>query len=71
MTNPNPLHQTQAGHATSEESEAKWQKHVIVALWVVIGVLVAVAAALMWAAANGWFGSSGVQTIPSWPTSWP
>ena len=70
MTNQNLLHGTELDHAAREEHEAKWQKHVVVALWTLIGVLIAVAAGLICAAANGWLGSSGLDT-PSWPTSWP
>ncbi len=56
---------------TTTEREANWQKHVVIALWLLLGFLIAVSAGLIWAGANGLFESSEDHTIPSWPVGWP
>ena len=54
-------------------SEAKWEKHVLVALWIVIVLLIAVASALVYAEAHGLFDSSPdpTRSVPPWPAGWP
>jgi hypothetical protein len=53
----------------SPEAEDKWRRHIVVVLWLVVGLVIALSAALLWAEANGFFQSSSDQTIPSWPAA--
>ena len=52
------------------ERKAKWQKHVVVALWVCLALLIAISGALVYAKAHGLFESSPGHTpaLPPWPT---
>jgi hypothetical protein len=51
------------------EPEAGWQKHVIVALWFLVALLILVGVILAYGAAHGLFrSSSDVSTpVPAWP----
>ncbi len=51
------------------ENEAKWQKHVVVALWVALVLLITLSTTLMFAKAHGLFESSPGHTpaLPPWP----
>jgi hypothetical protein len=72
MTSHDLFHGGGLGEMTLRESEDKWQKHVILALWVAIGLLVVSAVALWCANANGLLESLAVHAIPGWPIpSWP
>ncbi len=71
MKSLNLLHRGGLGGMPPKESEAKWQKHVVIALWMLLVLLVAGAAVLVWAGANGLLGSSDHDRIPSWPVGWP
>jgi hypothetical protein len=72
MTSQNLLDKGGLGEMTLREREDKWQKHVIAALWVALGLWIAVTAALLSASANGLLDSFEVHTIPGWPIpSWP
>ena len=55
------------------ESEDKYQKHVIVALWTLLGILIAVSVLLIWGEDYGLLQSFASHSIgfPSWPVSWP
>jgi hypothetical protein len=55
----------------SPEAEDRWQRHVILVLWLVVGLVIALGAALLWAETNGFFQSASDQTIPSWPAGEP
>jgi hypothetical protein len=54
-------------------AEDKWQRHVVVAIAVVVAILVAVTACLIYAEAHGFFRPSSGQTPPvsPWPDSLP
>ncbi len=57
---------------TLRESEDRWQKHVILGLWVVLGFLIAIAVPLWCANANGLLESLAAHSVPGWPIpSWP
>ncbi len=56
---------------TQTEIEAKWQKHVVIALWLLLGLVIAVAVVFVLTRSHGSVGSSIRQPIPSWPVSWP
>ena len=49
------------------ESEVKWQKHVMTALWICVGLLIALSLALVLAEGNGLFQSSPNGPLPAWP----
>ena len=53
------------------ESEARWQKHVMAALWVCIALLVALAVGLVYAKAYGLFQPGAGSAAPAWPAEWP
>lgn len=76
MISQSLLHEGGLGEMTLREGEDKWQKHVIVALWVFLGLLIAITVALWYASANGLLQSLAVHTapvrpIPSWPIGLP
>ena len=72
MISQNRLHEGGLGQMALRESEDKWQKHVIVALWVFLGLLIAITVALWYASANGLLESLAVHAAPGWPIpSWP
>lgn len=50
-------------------SEAKWQRHVMTALWVSLALVFATGTALVFGEAHGWFDSSAASTtrVPAWP----
>ena len=56
-------------HPMSPEREAQWQRHTIVALWVGIGLLIAITGGLLYGRAHGLFQSSPdrLPSAPSWP----
>jgi|HubBroStandDraft_2_1064218.scaffolds.fasta_scaffold2593904_1 hypothetical protein len=51
------------------ESEAKWQKRVMTALWISLALVLATGTALVFAEAHGWFDSAPALTtrVPAWP----
>jgi len=51
------------------ESEAKWQKHVMTALWISLTLVFAIGTVLVFAEAHGWLDSSPASTtrVPAWP----
>jgi hypothetical protein len=53
------------------ESEAKWQKHVVAALWVFLALLIVLCVALVYGKANGLFHPMPGETTPPWPVEWP
>lgn len=55
------------------EHDAKWQHHVAVFLWVVVGVVFAVFIFLAVAGTHGIFDThqDDHQAAPAWPASWP
>jgi hypothetical protein len=63
--------QDKGGFGEDSGTEAKWQKHVIVALWVLFALLVVVTATLMFAEAHGFFEPSSGHSPPvaPWPDS--
>jgi polyferredoxin len=72
MTSQDLLHRGGLNETTPEEGQARWQKHVLGALWVLIGLLIGGAVVFAWADANGLLDSFAGHTTPSWPTgSWP
>lgn len=71
MTNHGLHHEGGWGDKTPTETEDKWQKHVIIALWLLFGLLIAVAGVFLWTSTRGSVGSPIHQTIPSWPVNWP
>ena len=54
------------------ESEARWQKHVVVALWVCLALLIALSNALVYAKTHGLFDSfhERVPLLPPWPVGY-
>ena len=54
-----------------EDAEARWQKHVLVALGILLALLVAVAAGLLYAEAHGLFRPSTALPASSWPEGLP
>jgi hypothetical protein len=52
------------------ESEAKWQKHVVVLLWVALGVVLVLGSALLYAKGHGLFESVPAHGTPL-PHLWP
>ena len=56
---------------TSTESEDKWQRHVVIALWLLLGLVIAAATGFAWAGGHGLLGSPADHAISSWPVGWP
>jgi len=56
-------------HPLSPEREAQWQRHTIVALWILIALLIAITAGLLYGRAHGLFQPSPerLPSVPSWP----
>ena len=53
------------------QSEAKWQKHVMVALWVVLALLLVIGLGYFYAKSHGFFQSSPEDKLAPVPTAWP
>ncbi len=53
--------------------EAKWQKHVTVALWTLVVLVISVVWALAWFDSHGLFTPTpdGTQPAAAWPVGWP
>ena len=53
------------------ESKAKWQKHVMAALWISLALVLAIGAVLVYAETQGWFQSAPAPAtrVPAWPAS--
>jgi hypothetical protein len=49
------------------ESEAKWQKHVMVALWISLALMIALSIALVLAEGHGLFHSAPNGPLPTSP----
>ena len=51
-------------------SEDKWQKHVVVALWICVALLIAITGMLLYGKAHGLFESfpADTRSLPPWPT---
>ena len=71
MTNRELLDEHGFGQQDSHEDEAKWQKHVIVALWIIFAVLGILAVIFVCAEGQGVFQSSTGGGTPAWPMGWP
>ena len=61
---------THPAHDDPVESEDKWQKHVMVVLWLVVALVIALSVAWVYADYHGWFRSSSDQPAspPAFPT---
>jgi hypothetical protein len=53
------------------DREAKWQKHVVVALWVCLAVFALLCITLLYAKTHGWFHATPAGVAAPWPASWP
>jgi hypothetical protein len=62
-----------AGDANWEDRQPSegnvWQKHVLTALWIVLGVVMVVAVALGWAVFHGYF-AGHTEPTPPFPNGW-
>lgn len=56
-----------------EESEAKWQKHVMAALWIILALVFVISTVLFYGEAQGWFQPAPTQRAPvtAWPAEQP
>jgi hypothetical protein len=59
------------GKGSLARSEAKWQKHVMAALWVAFALLIVIGAGFVYAKAHGLFQSSPEDKQAPVPTAWP
>jgi hypothetical protein len=61
------------GWGETDDTEAKWQKHVIVAMWVALGIFIAVATGLFYGEGHGFFKSSHdyPAAVAPWPDTMP
>ena len=53
------------------DAEARWQTHVLVTIWILLGLLVVIAAGLLYAEAHGLFRASTALPASSWPDGLP
>jgi hypothetical protein len=56
-----------------DDAESKWQKHVIVGIWVLVAIVVAIAVALAYAEGHGFLQKSPLpkEPVPAWPSEAP
>ena len=54
----------------SDANDAKWQRHIVVLLWLAIALLIALGSALMYAKGHGFFDSVPHRRTPL-PPPWP
>lgn len=68
----NLLHNDPMGrHVPDDDREAKWQRHVVVALWIIIAFVITAAIGLSFAASRGLFESQNNTASPAWSVGWP
>jgi hypothetical protein len=53
MTNQNLHHNGGWDERTETEIEAKWQKHVVIALWLLLALVITVAVVFLWTSSHG------------------
>ncbi len=61
----------EGGLSEREEPQARWQKHVLVAIWILLCLLVVVVAGVFYAEAHGFFQPSTASSASSWPDCLP
>lgn len=54
-----------------DESAEKWQKHVVVALWILFLSLLALSVGLVYGKTHGLFQSPPQNATPPWVEGWP